>query len=247
MPVLTAARGAKEPEPVIDPGHDLVDGHRAEPDRGQLKGQRDTVKPTAQPGHGRLVDGGEREAGHHRLGPVDEQAHGVGHRIRVVGGRVERRDEQRLLSHHIQRLPAGGQDAQSRRRAQQHLAEQRAPIDQVLAGVQDQQQVPVRQVVGEQVERIAGALVRHAESGGHRAGKQLSVPQGGQFDQPDPVLEGAPRRRAHVQRQPGLADTADTAQGHQPVPAECVPYPFQVPGPADEPGDVRRQVAGSAV
>ncbi len=244
MTIQPGTSRAEEPEPIVEPGHDLLDRHRAQPDRGQFKGQRDSVESPAHRDHGLLIRRGEGESGHHRFGPVHEERHRLTSGRGSAGiGYVHGRDQQGVLRHDVERLSAGRQDPQPRRRPQQRLGQLRAPIDQVLAGVQDQQEMPVGQTVREQIQRVTGGLVGQADAGCHGTGQQLRIAQRGQLDQPHPVVEGPAQIGGHTQGQPGLPHPARAAQGDQPRPFESLPDLCQLPLPSDEPGHLGREIA----
>ncbi len=143
---------------------------------------------------------------------------------------------------HAQRLPAGGEDAQPGRGRQQRAGEAAAALDQVLAGVEHQQQLALGQVRGQRLERVAGRLVGQPERGRHGGRQQLVVAQRGQLDQPAAVGEGVPDLARHPQREPGLAHPARPAQGDQPVLVDGGDDGGHFPPSADEPGHLGRQI-----
>jgi hypothetical protein len=144
-----------------------------------------------------------------------------------------------------ERLPAGSEDPQPRRRLEQFPGQPGAGLDEVLAGVEHEQDFPVRQVRRELSERVAGRLVRQAEHRRHGARQQLGVAQRGQLDQPAAVREGFPGQAGGTQRQAGLAHAARAAQRDQPVPFDRVRDRGKLPPPADEPGDLSRKIVSS--
>jgi hypothetical protein len=81
----------------------------------------------------------------------------------------------------------------------------------VLAGVQNQQEIPFGQVIRQHIHRIARGLVWQAQAGLDRPGQQLRVPQRRQFGQPHPVGERPLQIGGQMQRQPGLPDPAHAA------------------------------------
>ncbi len=83
-----------------------------------------------------MVTRAEREA--RGRGPVNQQFHG--------GAEVEFRYREDVFAVGVQRLAAGRQDVQAGARAQQVTDERGDGFDQVLAVVQDQQQVLVLQM-----------------------------------------------------------------------------------------------------
>jgi hypothetical protein len=126
--------------------------------------------------------------------------------------------------------------------AEQLVRQVRAGVDEVLAGVEDEQQLPLGQVRGQRLERVPGRLVGQPEGGRHRRRQQLVVAQGGQLDQPAAVGEGAGDLARHPQREPGLAHPARAAQGDQPVLVDGGRDGRDFPSSPDEPGNLGRQV-----
>jgi hypothetical protein len=141
------AAPGEEAEPVAEAIVNLLGAQGPRPDRGQFDRQGQPVKPTAQAGNRRLVGGGQLEAARCRRRPLDEEhdglvlAQAVERLPGVRRGQFERRDAQHVFPGNVERLPAGRKYANPRRRLHQ-LAHQRgrAP-EQVLAVVEDQQQV----------------------------------------------------------------------------------------------------------
>jgi hypothetical protein len=72
---------------------------------------------------------------------------------------VERRHPPHGLAPHPQRFAAGGDDPQPRAPGQQQLHQQRAVADLVLAGVQDQQQAPRAQRLGQRLRQRDALLL----------------------------------------------------------------------------------------
>jgi len=105
--------------------------------------------------------------------------------------------------------------ARTGRLAHEGLNQRGASVEHVLAGVEDQQQPPVSQVVEHRVELGPRILLGQAEHAPDRGGEQFWIAQAGQLDDPHAigvVIDGL--RRGH-QRDPGFAHTAGTDHGHQ--------------------------------
>ena len=160
-------------------------------------------------------------------------------------GSSKRPDKQRVLAWRGQRRAAGRQDAQPRRGGEQQRGELGAARGEVLAGVQDQQQLALRQAFRQRPGRVARHVVGQAERLGHGAGQQLGRAQRRQLNQPAAVREGVPQSRGRVQREPRLADSAGPAQGDKAVPFQGFPDGRQFPPPADEPVDLRGEIVPS--
>ena len=81
----------------------------------------------------------------------------------VVTGQAEPGEDVAALAGHVQRLPAGGEHRDLARLGDDGLGEQRAGVDDVLAGVEDQQHALVAQVREHRVELRAARLLGQAE------------------------------------------------------------------------------------
>jgi hypothetical protein len=88
--------------------------------------------------------------------------------------------------------------------------------EQVFAGVQDQQQPPVPQVVEHRVELGPRVLLGQAENAADGVDQQLRIAQAGQLDNPRAVGVGVDGLGGGHQRDACLADTAGTDDGQQP-------------------------------
>ncbi len=91
----------------------------------------------------------------------------------------------------------------------------RAGFNQVLAVVQDQQELLVAKVVGQDVEERTPRLFAHPECGRHALHHQRRIQNGRQLDKPDPLCELIEKIRGCLQREPGLAGTAGAGQRKQ--------------------------------
>jgi hypothetical protein len=89
---------------------------------------------------------------------------------------LQRANLDRRLAWHPQRFPAGRQDLHLGAGRQQRRDQRGAGAEQVLAGVQDEQQVTVAQLVDEHVEAAAGVLVRQPQRRRDRVRQQRLVP-----------------------------------------------------------------------
>jgi hypothetical protein len=121
-----------------------------------------------------------------------------------------------VLAGHVERLPAGSQHGDRRRLPQDRLRQQRAGVDQVLAGVEDQQQLPFPQVLEQRVKGRPRVLLRQAEHARHRVGQQRGVAQFGQLDDPGTVRVTGRGLRGRDQGDTSLADSARSDDRHEP-------------------------------
>ena len=241
-----APGGAEDLEPVIQPAHDLVCGHRPQPDRSELDRERDAVEMLAKPHHRTGGRRGERVSRHRCPCPVQEQLHRVG--SRRAG--IQRRDHHDVLAWGAERRPARRQDAHVRAGGQQRPGELRACGGEVLAGVEHEQQLGLGQLPSQRLPGVPGRLIGQAERlgdlGGQPAGgAEAHVAQRGQLDQPGPLADHVPDGGRRRQRQPRLAHPGRAAQGHQAVRGKRLRDRGQFPLPAHEVGDLRREVISS--
>ncbi len=72
-------------------------------------------------------------------------------------------------------------------------------------------------------------------------------PPGGQLHGPDPAGELVQHLRRHLQRQAGLAGAAEPVERDQAVPPERVTHLGELPLPANEAGQLGRQVVGDGL
>ncbi|MFI6291544.1 hypothetical protein ACIBEJ_08135 [Nonomuraea sp. NPDC050790] len=127
---------------MVEPGQDLLGRQGAHVGGGQFEGERDAVEAFAEPVHGLQVRGGELPVVGDGGGAVGEQPGRLRQLGLVLGGgrrAGQRADAEDVLAGDVQRDAGGGQDGQPGGGAQQVLGEVGAGVDQVLAGVEDQE------------------------------------------------------------------------------------------------------------
>jgi hypothetical protein len=146
-----------------------------------------------------------------------------------------------VLAVQAQGVPAGGEDPDSGRAAQQVVDEPGAVRQEVLAVVQHQQRLLVPQQVDDLVQGRPGGALGDAEGAGDRVGDPLAVGQDRQVDEPDAVRERPPHLARDVQGQPGLADAAHPGERHQPGLGQQPADVGELPAAPDETGDCRGQ------
>ena len=152
----------RQPEPGLEPVGQIGQGQRPQPHGGQFDRERDPVQPPAQAYHVRAVGRRDGESGHHhgralreelrRVAVVAVGSPRVPRRGESVGRRGRLRDRKRahrvdVLPGHVERLPAGRQQGHARGLPEHALGERRARVDEVLASVEDEQQLAPAQVV----------------------------------------------------------------------------------------------------
>ena len=203
-----AIAGRQQPEAVLKPGQDVIDGQHPQPDRGQFDRQRQPVQLPAQSGHRRLVVLIEGEPGHHRRRPLLEQGQRLIPAPPALSrpGRCRARHGQRgnrpdALRSDTQGLPAGGKHPQTRHSGQQPGNQTRTVTEQVLAVVQHQQQLLVRQIAGEHSFRITTRQIAQAQCPRDRVPQQRGVLELRQLHQPHPIGKRPPQIPCDMQRQ----------------------------------------------
>ncbi|MFD0477099.1 hypothetical protein ACFQ0B_59505 [Nonomuraea thailandensis] len=235
---------AEQLEPVVEPLAQLGGGQLAQPGRGQLDGQRQPFQAAAQPGQVGAVAVGDGEAGQGAGGPVGQQRHRVLPAAAAGVGDGERVDDQYLLVGHAERAAAGGQDRQPGRGQEQVAGRGGALVDQVLAGVEHEQEVPVLEVFGQHVHHGPGRAVGQRQRLGDAVRHQRPVVQRRELDEPRAVTVAGPHDGGGPQRQPGLADPTHAGQRHHPeFPAQPAD-PGEFSAAAYQAGRFRRQIPG---
>ena len=229
---------------LVEAAGELFERQRAQPHRGKLDGQGYAVEPPAQPDHvGQVVEGGG-EAGDRGRRALEEQLRRAA-RDGVLLGLT--RDRQRgdgagVLAAYVERFPARGQQGDARRPRDDRLGEHRARVDEVLAGVQDQQEVAVAQVGEHRVQVGTVGLLGEAERARDRVHQEPGLAQRGQLDQADTVGEAWRRRRGGAQREAALADAARAGHRDQPGLFKQRAQPGELCLPADETGRLDREL-----
>jgi hypothetical protein len=245
---VTAERGAPGPGRDVEAAEaldQLGDGQRAQADGGQLQRQGNPGQPLAQGDDVVAVAVVQREAGGGGRGALHEQVHRVARRRpeAVLG---DRQWQQRVgpFAAHAERLPAGRQHRDAGRGVQDRQRELADGLDEVLAGVQDQQRGAVAQVGEDGVHGLAALEPGEAERGARGVREQPRGLQRGQLDEVHAVRVGVgqlPRGLAH---ETGLADPADPGDGDEPARAENLDETRDLDPPADEACRLGRQPSG---
>jgi len=142
----STSTAGQQPEAVIEAVADLGDAHRAGARRGQLDGQGDPVESLADLGDDRFGVAVGIEAVSGGVGPLDEQAHGG-----RVDAEFERRHPPRVLSLHLERLSARGQDAELGSALEHGVDQVGGFVEHVLAVVDHHKGATGREVSGDLV------------------------------------------------------------------------------------------------
>ena len=109
-----------------------------------------------------------------------------------------------------------------------------ARVEQVLAVVQGQQQLPRPQRVAERLEQRAPGLFGDPDDRRYARDHQVGLLQVSQLDEPDPVGKLRRGQGQEPQREPGLPDAPGAAQGQRARSAQHLAELGELPLPADE-------------
>ncbi len=242
-PAVTGERA----EAAFQAAAQLAERERAQLHGSELDGQRDPVQAPAQPDDVVPVAGGDGEARRGRRGPLGEQLHRVPAPAPagLRSGDGQRRHRVAVLTQHVHRLPAGGQHGHPGRVAQQQADEVGAGADQVLTGIEDEQELTTLQVVHDRIRLAPGILLRQPEAARDGVRQQAGIVQAAQLGQERAIGEPAAGTGGGPQREPRLADTAGAGHGHQPGRDQQPVQHGQLPPAADEPGDLTGQLTGN--
>ena len=145
---------SQEAEPVRQVRLDLLRRQHARARGGQLDRQRQAIQRAADPGHHR--DRRRPGARPGQRAACQEQPHGrragQGLSISLFRRHGQRRHREDGLAGNAQRLPAGREHPQARGAAQQRRRQRGAGAEQVLAVIQDEQQLGGVQPVAQRLE-----------------------------------------------------------------------------------------------
>ena len=200
-------------QPVVEARGEFGGRQRAQPGAGQLDGQRQSIEAAADLGHRWQVLGGQPEPEHRGRGAVGEQPQRGGvHRF----PEADRWRRHRQRRHRVDPLAGGGQrfagrgeDPHPRAAAQEVVGQPGAGVEEVLAVVEHDQQLPA----GE----LRGQLLRggpQPERGADGRGDLGRVRDPRELGQPDSV-RGLPADR-DFGGEPGLAHPAGPDKRDQP-------------------------------
>ena len=241
-----ARTAGQQGETLVEPGVQLGHRHDSQPGRGQLDGQRDAVEPPAYPaGHrsGVLVPGERRPL---LRGAVSEQPHGLGvaDRLRsvILGWCIEGRNPVDTLPGDAQRLAAGGEQHGVRAALQESVRQLGARIDDVLAVIQQHQEVLPPDGVNEGVGRGQALVHWYAEHVGHGDRDEFRVLQGREVHEPYPVARAVQEPGCELEREPGLARATRAGESHQTRSGQQPAHLAELSLAADEAGHLDREV-----
>ncbi len=241
------APAGEQAEALVEAVEQAVQGQGAQPGGGELDGQRQPVQPAADRHDDRDRVVADRQPDALGPGPVHEQrdrVRGLGrHRAGIAGLRQrQRRHPVDDLSADAERLTAGGEQAHPRASPDEGIGGLGARVDQVLAVVEDDQDVLRDQGVEQGLQGGPAGLRDDPERSGDGRRHGLGVGDRGQFDQPHPVAAAVEQLGGHLQAQPRLAAPAGPGQGDHARGVHQGPHLCELPGASDERGELGREV-----
>ena len=220
-----SAASRQEPEPIVQPRHDLLDAEEAHACRRQLDGERKAVEPPAELSDRRRILGCQGERRRHQPGALDEEPDGLGprqaiRRLLVFVRHAERRHLERALARDVEALAAGRQHREPRTRAEQRLDEFRTRFDHVLAVVEDQERLAAGERGGHEFAGRPGGVLVETHRGRNGLRHEPRVRDRGQLDKPDAARIALPELRTCRQGEPGLADPSGAEERQHSMRAE---------------------------
>ena len=252
-----AAAGGEKVKAVVEPLDDLLEGEDADAGGGELDGERDAVEPPADLRDEVDVVVGERKGGACDGGAFDEEAHGfklgealegvrAGGDLAPVIGQGERRERPCGLAGDAERLAAAGEDAQVGRGAEEGLGEAGAGGDDVLAVVEDEQEMAAAEEGGEGGDERAIGLLAEIERGGDGLHDERGIVDGGEFHKPNAVGKSVENIGGNLQGEAGFAGAAGAAEGEQAGAREQALYFRHLALPADKAGELDGEIIRDA-
>ncbi len=223
---------AEQREAIGQPLRDLTRRKRPEPGRRELECEGEPVEALAD-----LRDRAERrlvqlEIATHDLRTLDEEAHRIGPcklvQPRVSIRKAQRRDFQDALSRNAEGLAAGGEQPNVETRREERDCELTRGSSEVLAVVENEQELASAQVALEEAERRSRLSLElrapHAHSFGDGLRHSCRVADRRQLDEPRAVCVLVNSSSGSLDRKARLAHAARAGERHQPVFDEAVAH-----------------------
>src|SRR5207244_984907 len=184
----------------------------ADPGRGELDRQGDSVEPPADVGDdgGLIGRGCKAWAGLARA--FDEEPNG--------GVAVQRRHSPRRFTRPAEWFPARGQEVGAWTSFEERLGEAGACADHVLAVVEDEEGLEVANVLAERGENRAALLLSEAEDPGDHRRDALRIGDRCELDEPDSVGIPLHDLLGHLEREASLAAPPGPREGDKPAPTD---------------------------
>ena len=158
---------------------------------------------------------------------------------------LQRRDWQEVLAGHRERLAAGGDHPHARRHPDDVGHQRGGRIEQVLAVVDQEEQLLVLQVGEQDGSRAGRRLIAQIQRGEDGVLDETRVPDVGQLHEPRATRERARKLGGAPDRQSRLPDTTRADEGDQAGRGELRPKLRELAATADEAGRLGREIAGT--
>ena len=252
---------------VPEPFEDRLGRQELDPRCGQLDRQGHALEPSDDAGHRRGVLDGQAERRLDRGRPGDEQADRlvavergrirdpqligqlrppIGAEGRWIRRRRQARHRVLLLARYVEGGSTRDDHLQLARRPEE-LSDQRRGLDHLLEIVEDEQDLAGADPAGQAVADRDGAVLDESQDRGDRRSDEGRLANRFEGDEVDAVGEALGDRRRELEGQAGLAGAARAGQGEQAGRAQHRAGLLELGGPADERGDLGRQVVRPAV
>jgi hypothetical protein len=244
--------GGEDGEALLEPGQHLLGRQDLGPGCCQLDGQRQAVQPGGDLGHGRGVLFGQPEAWPYRQSPLGEQpdgfepAQGVEVRESFGIGQIQRRHHILLLAPERQHHAGGGHHLYRRGRGEE-LLDHRAGVHDLFEVVDDQEELPVTEVVLHGPQDGAPGDLLDPEDPGQDRGDQGRIGHRRQVHEEGAVAELRQQLGGDLEGQSGLPGAPRPGEGEEPGPVQQPPDLGQLLLPAHERGELQGKVVRPGV
>ena len=225
--VCPAVFVGQQPEAIIKPRRNLFHRQDFDPGRRQLDCQRNAVEAAAdiQQGGGISRSYGKRRR--HGKCPVQKQAgcfaaHQGGGELRAAGSeaahirQTQRRNCLDIFPGNSERGTAGRQNSQGGAGAEQCIRQGGTAFDQMLTGVQNEQERARLEILGQRLGDGPPRLFANPQHRRHCRCDQGRVGERGHLHKPDPVRIVFQQVGGGLERQPRLAAAPGAGEGQQP-------------------------------
>ncbi len=209
-------------EPILETSGEFLDAEHRDARRCQLDREGHAVDPPADRRDQSRVAPVRREVGHRCTRPFDKQPNrAILQRIVLVVGILcrhgERRDRKDPFPLDLQGLAAGCENMDRRAGPQHGLGQRRGAVDDMLAGIQHQQQPPAGEHLRHPLYRNLTAAKLKPECSRNRGRNKGGIAERRELRQPHAV--GKVRQQLACEREgnPCLADSAGAGQGDEPM------------------------------
>ena len=205
----TATLGGEQVQPVFQSLEDLAETQCASPCSRKFERERDAFESHADVADLWIVELEHAATGCERA--LNEECASCG-----SGSGIERADHVNVLAVQSECLPACGKHCQSRAPNQDAAHDFGSRIENVLAVVEHDETLTVRQPFGELIERRLVRIDVDEARGGNRGSEIDATADGCQIDEEHPTGPARLLAAGNLDGQACLAHTAGPGQRHQP-------------------------------